>query len=65
MSKGSTAETIGMQAGDIMVQFGDKPIKSIYDYMGVLGSYKPGDKAVIQWLRGDQLMKAEATLKGR
>ena len=65
VSKGSTAETIGMQAGDIMVQFGDKPIKSIYDYMGVLGSYKPGDKAVIQWLRGDQLMKAEATLKGR
>ena len=65
VSKGSTAETIGMQAGDIMVQFGDKPIKSIYDYMGVLGSYKPGDKAVVQWLRGDQLMKAEATLKGR
>jgi hypothetical protein len=25
----------------------------------------PGDKAEIQWLRGDQTMKAEATLKGR
>jgi hypothetical protein len=65
VSKGSTAETIGLQAGDILTQFGDKPIKSIYDFMGALGAYKPGDKAVIQWLRGDQAMKAEATLKGR
>lgn len=65
VTKGSTAETIGMQAGDIMVKFGDRPVKSIYDFMGALGAYKPGDKAVIQWLRGDQLMSAEATLKGR
>jgi len=65
VTKGSTAEAIGMQAGDIMVQFGDRPVKSIYDYMGALGAFKAGDKAVIQWLRGDTLMKAEAVLKGR
>lgn len=65
VTKGSTAETIGMQAGDIMIQFGDKPVKSIYDFMGALSAFKPGDKAVIQWLRGEQVMTAEATLKGR
>jgi len=65
VAKGSTAETIGLQNGDILIQFGDKPLKSVYDFMGALGAYKPGDKAIIQWLRGDQLMKAEATLKGR
>jgi hypothetical protein len=65
VSKGSTAEAIGLQAGDILVQFADKPIKSIYDFMGALGAFKPGDKAVIQWLRGEQAMQAEATLKGR
>ena len=65
VSKGSTAETIGLQTGDILIQFGDKPLKSIYDFMAALGAFKPGDKAVIQWFRGDQLMKAEATLKGR
>ena len=65
VSKGSTAETIGMQAGDILIQFGDKPVKNVYDFMGALGAFKPGDKAVIQWLRGEELMKAEATLKGR
>jgi hypothetical protein len=65
VAKGSTAEAIGMQAGDILVQFGDKPVKNIYDFMGALGAYKPGDKAIIQWLRDGQLMKAEASLKGR
>jgi S1-C subfamily serine protease len=65
VSKGSTAETIGLQAGDILIQFGDKPVKSIYDFMGALGAFKPGDKAEITWLRGDQVMKAVATLKGR
>jgi hypothetical protein len=65
VSKGSTAETIGLQNGDILVQFGDKVLKNVYDFMGALGAFKPGDKAEIQWLRGDQLMKATATLKGR
>ena len=65
VSKGSTAEAIGLQAGDILIQFGDKPVKSIYDFMAVLGARKPGDKTEVQWLRGDQTMKAEATLKGR
>jgi len=65
VSKGSTAETIGLQTGDILIRFGDKPVKDIYDFMGALGAYKPGDKAVIQWLRGEQVMQAEATLKGR
>ena len=65
VSKGSTAEAIGMQAGDILVKFGDRTIKGIYDYMGALGAFKPGDKVIIQWLRGDKLMQAEAVLKGR
>ena len=65
VSRGSTAETIGLQTGDILVQFGDRPIKNIYDFMGALGAFNPGDKAVVQWLRADQVMKAEATLRGR
>ncbi len=65
VSKGGTAETIGLQAGDILTHFGDKPVKNVYDFMGALGAFKAGDKVVIQWLRGDQPMQAEATLKGR
>ena len=65
VTKGSTAEQIGLKAGDIITHFGPKPVKSIYDFMGALGTFKPGDKVVVQWLRGDQPMQAEATLKGR
>jgi len=65
VTRGSTAEAIGLQAGDIIIRFGDRPVKSIYDFMDALGAHKPGDKAVVQWLRGDQTMQAEATLKGR
>lgn len=65
VSRGGTAEVIGLQPGDILIQFGDKILKNVYDFMGALGAYKPGDKVLVQWLRGDQLMKAEATLKGR
>jgi len=65
VARSSTAEALGLQAGDILVRFGDKPLKSIYDFMAALGAHKPGDKVEIQWLRGDQLLKAEATLKGR
>jgi len=65
VSKGGTAEAIGLQVGDILTHFGDKPVKNVYDFMGALGAFKPGDKVLIQWLRGDQPMQAEATLKGR
>jgi hypothetical protein len=65
VAKGGTAEAIGLQAGDILVQFGDKPIRNVYDFMGALGAYKAGDKVVVQWLRDDRPMQAEATLKGR
>jgi hypothetical protein len=40
-------------------------VKNVYDFMGALGAFKAGDKVVIQWLRGDQPMQAEAALKGR
>lgn len=65
VSKDSTAEAIGLQAGDILTRVGDRPIKSIYDFMAALGTHKAGDKAEVQWLRGDQVMQAEATLRGR
>ena len=65
VSRGSTAEAIGMQAGDIIIQFGQRPVKHLQDYMGALETHAPGDKALIQWLRDGQPRSAEATLKAR
>ena len=54
-----------MQAGDIIIQFGQRPVKHLQDYMGALETHAPGDKALIQWLRDGQPRSAEATLKAR
>lgn len=65
VSKGSTAEAIGLQAGDILTGIGDQPIKSIYDFMAILAARKPGDRTVVRWLREGRPMEAEAVLRGR
>ncbi len=65
VSKGGTAEAIGLQAGDILTSFGGKPTKDIQDYMAALGAFSPGEQVVIQWLRDGKAMEATATLKGR
>lgn len=65
VSKGGTAEAIGLQAGDILTSFGGKPTKDIQDYMAALGAFSPGDQVVIKWLRKGTPMEATATLKGR
>ena len=65
VSRGSTAETIGLQGGDIITAFGKRPVKNIQDYMGALETFAPGDKTVVQWTRNGQPMQAEATLKAR
>lgn len=62
---GTTSEAVGLKAGDIIVKFGDVTVKNIYDYMAALGKYKPGEKAVVKWLRAGTEMQAEASLKGR
>ncbi len=62
---GTTSEAVGLKAGDVIIQFGDVTVKNIYDYMAALGKFKPGDKAVVKWLRAGVEMQAEATLKGR
>jgi hypothetical protein len=65
VSPGKAADKLGLQAGDILIAFGEFPVKNIYDYMEALGKHKPGDKVVVKWLRGDQQLQAETVLKGR
>ncbi len=65
VSPGSTAEALGLMGGDVLVKFGEKPVKTIYDFMDALGIYKGGDKVTVQWLRGGKPMQGEAVLRGR
>lgn len=62
---GSAAEKAGLKGGDIIVSFGGKAIKNIYDFTYMLGNYKPGDEVKIIVKRGAEEVTLTAKLEGR
>ncbi|MCL1893686.1 MAG: M28 family peptidase [Holophagaceae bacterium] len=62
---GSTAEGIGLKAGDQIISFGGMAITDIYDFMEALGTFKGGDKVIVKWIRDGQELQAEAILRER
>ncbi|NPV10865.1 MAG: M28 family peptidase [Ignavibacteria bacterium] len=65
VNDGSPAEKAGLKAGDIIIKFGDKPVKNIYDYMYAMQGYKPGDKVDVVVLRNGQEVKVVIELGSR
>ena len=65
VTPGSPAEKAGIQGGDILVRFGSKEIRNIYDYTYALGEAKPGDKVGVVVKRGGQDVTLELTLGSR
>lgn len=51
-SPGGPAEKAGFKAGDLIIEFGGRPVKNIYDYTEAIGAFKPGDEVTVVVLRG-------------
>ena len=64
-SPGSAAEAAGLKAGDVLVQFGDEPIDSLYGLTDALAKAKPGQKVKLVVIRDGKNVELEATLKER
>jgi hypothetical protein len=62
---GSPAAKAGLRAGDILVQFGDKPIKNLYDFTDALRRSKVGDLVEVKVLRDGQPVTASVKLEQR
>ena len=62
---GSPAAKAGLKGGDILVQFGDKPIKNLYDFTDALRRSKVGDVVEVTVLRNGQPMKVSVKLEQR
>ena len=62
---GSPAAKAGLKAGDVLVQFGDKPIKNLYDFTDALRRSKVGDVVEVKVLRDGQPLTAKVTLEQR
>jgi peptidase M28-like protein/PDZ domain-containing protein/PA domain-containing protein len=62
---GSPAAKAGLKAGDVLIQFGDKPIKNLYDFTDALRASKVGDVVEVTVLRDGHPLKASVKLEPR
>jgi hypothetical protein len=61
----SPAAKAGLKAGDILIQFGDKPIKNLYDFTDALRRSKVGDVVEVKVLRDGQPITVGVKLEQR
>jgi hypothetical protein len=64
----SPAQRAGLRDGDIIVQIGSTPIRSIYDLMDVLSRAEPGEETEVVVLRGpreDERITLHVTFEAR
>ena len=62
---GSPAAKAGLQAGDVLVQFGDKPINNLYDFTDALRRSKVGDVVEVKVLRDGKPLTVPVKLEQR
>ena len=62
---GSPAAKAGLKAGDVLIQFGDKPIKNLYDFTDALRRSKVGEVVEVKVLRDGQPVTASVKLEQR
>jgi len=62
---GSAAESAGLKAGDIIVQFDDKKLGNLIDLTNALAAAKPGQKIKLGVMRDGKRVDLEATLTER
>jgi len=62
VSPGSPAEKAGLMAGDIIIKFGGKEIKNLYDYTAALSQFKPNNEVEVVILRNNETITLKLTL---
>ncbi|MDG4804931.1 trypsin-like peptidase domain-containing protein [Micromonospora sp. WMMD980] len=62
VTPGSAAEKAGIQRGDVITKFGDKPINDSNDLVGAVQAGKVGDRVEVQFKRNGSDEKATVTL---
>lgn len=62
---GSPAAKAGLKGGDVLVQFGDRPIKNLYDFTDALRRSKVGDVVDVKVMRDGQPLSVSVTLEQR
>jgi Zn-dependent M28 family amino/carboxypeptidase len=56
ISDGKPAQKAGLKAGDIIIQVGEYNVTSMETYMQTLGKFNKGDRAIVKFKRGNEIM---------
>ena len=62
---GSPAEKAGLKAGDVLIQFGSKPISNLYDFTDALRRSKVGNVVEVKVMRDGKPVTASVKLEQR
>ncbi len=62
MTRGSIADSSGLQNGDIITKIDDTPITSADSLVATVRSYRPGDEVTVTYLRGGNTDTAKLKL---
>ena len=60
---GSPADRAGIKGGDVVIRFGARETRNIYDYMYALGDHQPGETVPVTVRRGSETLTLEVTLE--
>ncbi len=63
--EGSPAEKGGLKGEDVIIKFGDKDVRNIYDYMYAMNEHKPGEEVEIIVLRDKKMLTLKVILGSR
>ncbi|WP_126445493.1 DegQ family serine endoprotease [Sulfuricystis multivorans] len=62
VEKGSPADKAGIEAGDVILRFNDKPVAQSSDLPRIVGNTKPGTRASVQVWRGGRTKELTVTV---
>lgn len=62
ITKASAAEKIGLKPGDVILKIDDNGVASPQSLSSIIGTYKPGDKVEVTFLRDGKEQKQSAVL---
>ena len=63
ISEGRPAEKAGLKTGDVIVKLGDYAVISLQTYMEALSKFNRGDQTTVEFMRGQDQMKAAVQFK--
>jgi serine protease Do len=59
---GSPADAAGIEAGDVILTFGGRPVRDQVEFARIVAGNRPGARCVVELLRGDVRLNREVTL---